>query len=97
MTKTYCNWLDDEEWDDIRREEKQEREWRRTIEENAKRVRKGDFGEVESEWLDFDGWFDGVKVPHFKLKNGNIIIANESGVWKKSKLGGWINILEIKN
>jgi len=70
-----------------------EREWVRRIEENAERVRKGEFGKVKKEWLDFDGWLDGVRVPHFKIENGDILKADESGIWKESESGGWVNLL----
>jgi len=70
-----------------------EREWARRIEENAERVRKGEFGKITKEWLDFDGWLDGVRVPHFKIENGDILKADESGIWKESESGGWVNLL----
>jgi len=75
------------------KEAKWEREWARRIEENAERVRKGEFGKITKEWFDFDGWLDGVRVPHFEMENGDILKADESGVWKESESGGWINLL----
>jgi hypothetical protein len=55
----------------------------------AQKVRDGVFGEVTEEYRTY-GWGDAE--PTFKMADGAIIKATESGVFEQMPSGGWGNI-----
>lgn len=67
--------------------------WQAAIEAHSTEVRAGLYGVMRAEWMQDDGWMDGIAVPHFVLDRpgSQFTVAKvcEGGVYQKMGGGGW--------